>query len=103
MPRCRMIPWTDSLTHSPLPDGSKIAKVSIEPDQGNHCILYEDARCGGDVEKKSYLLRYPGTEDLGAWAKSQGVSGEETGLYSMLCLTEGLIKYYYKGKGADQL
>ena len=96
MPRCRMIPWTDALTHSP--ENGQLAKVSIGPDAGNHCILYEDSRCGGAADK-SYLLRYPGTTDMYEWAKTQGLDEGKQGLWSMLCLTEGLIGYYYKGKG----
>lgn len=101
MPRCRMIPWTDALTHAPTEDGA-IARISIGPDAGNHCILYESARCD-DTEGGSYLLKFPGTTDLVDWAKGQGQQGKEVGkegLWSMLCLDQSLVGHYYRGKSS---
>lgn len=114
MPRCRLIPWTDALTHSPAqmnPNGTtpssdpsmKLSRVSLGPDAGNHCILYESPRCDENEGGGSYLLRNPGTTDLVEWAKGQGVDVGKTGLYSMLCLSEELVGYYFRPKNGAVL
>lgn len=117
-PRCRLIPWTDALTHSPQNNGTTspspdnksingtttvLSRVSIGADAGNHCILYESARCDENEGGGSYLLRNPGTTDLVAWAQGQGVDVAKTGLYSMLCLSEGLVGYYFRPKNGAVL